>query len=86
VVALGAAGAGRAEATLRVVVACDLGRLSSAQVLAWCRERLAEHKVPRSVVLVEEIPRTSRGKVDREAVLGLVGSCKASGALRSQLR
>lgn len=85
VVALGAAGAGRAEATLRVVVACDPGGLSQDQVLAWCRERLAEHKVPRSVVLVGEIPRTSRGKVDREAVLSL-GSRKAAGALRSLLR
>lgn len=85
VVALGAAGRGRAEATLRVVVACDPGRLSAAQVLAWCRDRLAEHKVPRSVVLVEEIPRTSRGKVDREAVLAL-NPRKVSGVLRSQLR
>lgn len=84
VVALGAAGPGRPEAILRVVVACDPATLSSSQVLAWCRERLAEHKVPRSVVLVEEIPRTSRGKVDREAVLALRPS-KVSGALRSQL-
>lgn len=85
VVALGAEDAGRPEATLRVVVACQAGSLSSSQVLAWCRDRLAEHKVPRSVVLVEEIPRTSRGKVDREAVLALRPS-RASGVVHSQLR
>jgi len=85
VVALGAPGAGRTEATLRVVVACDPGRLTSSQVLTWCREHLTEHKVPRCVVLVDEIPRTSRGKVDRDAVLALAAP-KASGVLRSQLR
>ena len=29
------------------------------------RQRLAEHKVPRSVVFVAELPRTARGKLDR---------------------
>ena len=33
--------------------------------MAFCRSRLAEHKVPRSVRLVAEIPRNARGKVDR---------------------
>lgn len=85
VLALGAADHRRAEQILRVVVACDPGRLSPAQVLDWCRQRLAEHKVPRSVVLVAEIPRNSRGKVDREAARAL-RPCRAASALRSQLR
>jgi acyl-CoA synthetase (AMP-forming)/AMP-acid ligase II len=38
-------------------------------VLAFCRARLAEHKVPRSVRLVSEIPRTPRGKIDRALLL-----------------
>ncbi|HUF79027.1 MAG TPA: fatty acid--CoA ligase family protein [Thermoanaerobaculia bacterium] len=66
-----AVGTEEAEPALRVVVACDPGEISPGRVLEWCRERLAEHKVPRSVVLVDAIPRTSRGKVDREAVLAL---------------
>jgi acyl-CoA synthetase (AMP-forming)/AMP-acid ligase II len=32
---------------------------------------LADHKVPRSVVIVDAIPRTARGKVDSSALLGL---------------
>jgi acyl-CoA synthetase (AMP-forming)/AMP-acid ligase II len=68
-----------------VVVACDPGDVTAGRVLEWCRDRLAEHKVPRSVVLVDEIPRTSRGKVDREAVLSLRPR-RASHAVRSQLR
>jgi long-chain acyl-CoA synthetase len=79
-----ALGTDAAEPTLRVVVACGAGALTTGRVLDWCRERLAEHKVPRSVVLVDEIPRTSRGKVDRQAVLAL-RSRRPSHVLRSRL-
>ncbi|HXU29135.1 MAG TPA: fatty acid--CoA ligase family protein [Thermoanaerobaculia bacterium] len=56
---------------LRAVIACGDGALSTDQVLAWCRPRLAAHKVPRSVVLVRALPRTDRGKLDRAALLDL---------------
>ena len=78
-------GTEQAEPILRVVVACDPGDVTPGRVLDWCRDRLAEHKVPRSVVLIDEIPRTSRGKVDQEAVRSLVPS-RAPDVLRSQLR
>jgi acyl-CoA synthetase (AMP-forming)/AMP-acid ligase II len=55
---------------LRAVVACRPGRLTAEQVVAWCRERLSPHKVPRSVILVEALPRNPRGKLDRAALLG----------------
>jgi benzoate-CoA ligase family protein len=35
---------------------------------AWVRERLAAYKYPRRVVLVEDLPRTHLGKVDRGAM------------------
>jgi acyl-CoA synthetase (AMP-forming)/AMP-acid ligase II len=54
-----------------VVVAGEASRVSHAAVVEWCRARLAEHKVPRSVVLVDEIPRTSRGKIDRRSLAKL---------------
>jgi acyl-coenzyme A synthetase/AMP-(fatty) acid ligase len=56
---------------LRAVVACDPERLSAAEVLAWCRTHLASHKVPRSLILVQRMPRTARGKLDRSALLAL---------------
>ena len=56
---------------LRAVIACGDGALSTDQVLAWCRPRLAAHKVPRSVVVVRHLPRTERGKLDRTALLDL---------------
>ncbi len=56
--------------TVRAVVAAPPGSTSAAAVVAHCRQRLAPYKVPRSVVLVEALPRTARGKLDRRALLG----------------
>ena len=54
-----------------MVIACAPGRLAYEDVLAFCRARLADHKVPRSMILLPAIPRTSRGKIDRRALLAL---------------
>jgi acyl-CoA synthetase (AMP-forming)/AMP-acid ligase II len=62
---------GRSGETLRAVVACRPGRLTAEAVAAWCRAHLAPHKVPRSVLLVEALPRNARGKLDRCALLAL---------------
>jgi long-chain acyl-CoA synthetase len=71
VVVLGVPVPDRSGERLRAVIACEPGRLSVDQVLAWSRERLAPHKVPRSVILVPELPRTPRGKLDRPALVAL---------------
>jgi oxalate---CoA ligase len=44
----------------------------------WMKERLAEHKLPTRWWVVENIPRTSRGKLNREAVKA---TCQAQPAL-----
>ncbi|MGB3564341.1 MAG: fatty acid--CoA ligase family protein, partial [Thermoanaerobaculia bacterium] len=54
--------------TLIALVAANTDHLSTTEVSTWCRERLAAHKVPRQVRIVGEIPRSSRGKIDRQAV------------------
>lgn len=69
VVALGLRNAGGGD-LLRVVIACPVRRVAYADVLAHCRTHLPDHKVPRSIIVVSELPRTSRGKVDRTALLG----------------
>lgn len=58
---------GRGEG-IRAVIACPPGALGVREVLAWCSARLAPHKRPRSVVFVERLPRTARGKLDRAAL------------------
>lgn len=69
VVTLGVARPGQDEKIVRSFVACRPGRLCFEAIQSWCRRHLAEHKVPRSIVLLEELPRTARGKLDREALL-----------------
>jgi len=41
---------------------------TEAQIVAFCKERLADFKVPRKIYIVETIPRTATGKIQRGAV------------------
>ncbi len=69
VVVVGIPSADDGGQTIRAVVACRPGAVTTEAVLGLCRDRLADHKVPRSVRLVSEVPRTPRGKVDYDALL-----------------
>jgi len=40
-------------------------QVDEASIIAWCREHMANYKVPRTVVLVDELPLTASGKVQR---------------------
>ncbi len=44
------------------------GEASEADLAAYCRERLAAFKVPKTIYLVTQIPRTATGKIQRRAV------------------
>ena len=68
---LGVPAPGDGRTIVRAFVACDAASISYADIAAWCRGRLAGHKVPRSIVRLETIPRTARGKIDRPALAGL---------------
>src|SRR5262245_53924183 len=48
------------------VVLSDDSQLDA--LVAWTRRHLAEHQVPHRWYLLKEIPRTSRGKVNRASV------------------
>jgi long-chain acyl-CoA synthetase len=39
-----------------------------AELLAWCRERLAGFKLPRRLTFVNDLPRTATGKVRKQAL------------------
>jgi long-chain acyl-CoA synthetase len=73
VAVLGVPLADRSDPILRAVVACLPGSLTVEEVVAWCRPRLSPHKVPRSIVLVPELPRNTRGKLDRRELQTLRG-------------
>ena len=45
------------------VIAEDGASADPAELVAWCRERLAGFETPKRVVLVDELPVTVGGKV-----------------------
>ncbi len=47
--------------------------ISEDAVLSHARERLGRYKVPKSVVLLDEIPRLGSGKPDRRALMTMAG-------------
>jgi len=79
VVVVGVSSPGLKDEIVRAVIACPSGGLGHDDVVSWCRTRLADHKVPRSVVILDAIPRNSRGKVDRPALARPDSSGKRSG-------
>jgi HIP---CoA ligase len=53
---------------------------SEKQVIEWCRERLANFKVPRSVAFVEALPRNASGKVLKRELRAQAGEPEAAPA------
>ncbi len=66
VVVTGVARSAVADA-LRAVVAAE-PHVTRAAIATACAQRLARYKVPRSIEIVAELPRTGRGKIDRRAL------------------
>ena len=42
--------------------------LNTIEVRSYCAEKLSPYKIPRDVILLEAMPLTARGKVDRRAL------------------
>ena len=51
------------ERVCAAIVSSDESRMSTESVRKWCKERLAPYKVPSEVVLLEELPKNTLGKV-----------------------
>jgi acyl-CoA synthetase (AMP-forming)/AMP-acid ligase II len=51
------------ESVLALVTASAGQSVDEAELIAYCRERLAHYKCPRAVVVVGELPRTATGKI-----------------------
>jgi acyl-coenzyme A synthetase/AMP-(fatty) acid ligase len=68
---LGVSDAVRGQQILACVVAASAAPTASA-IRAHCATRLAAYKVPRTIVWLERIPLTERGKTDRAKLESLV--------------
>ena len=51
------------EAVKAVVVRQTASTLTDAELIAYCRERIAHYKAPKSVDFVDKLPRNASGKV-----------------------
>jgi acyl-CoA synthetase (AMP-forming)/AMP-acid ligase II len=48
--------------------------LDADEVIAWCRDEMANYKVPRRVAIVDELPLNATGKVMKDELRAQVGS------------
>jgi len=44
-----------------------------AEILAWCRDEIANYKVPRAIEIVDELPVNATGKVEKNALRARAG-------------
>jgi amino acid adenylation domain-containing protein len=56
------------EAPVAFVAPRDAAPVSTAELAAFCRERMPEHKVPARFVIVRDLPRNASGKVDKRTL------------------
>ena len=50
------------------------GQVQEAEIIQFCKDRMAAYKYPREVAFVPEIPKTATGKFLRRALRG--GGCQ----------
>jgi len=52
------------------------GDATEKEIIAFARERLADYKVPKKLYIVEQIPRTATGKIQRRSVADTLNPAK----------
>jgi long-chain acyl-CoA synthetase len=62
----------RGEVPIAFVSPIEGAKLDPGEILRFCRERLADYKVPREVRIVEALPRTATGKIAKLELKKLV--------------
>jgi long-chain acyl-CoA synthetase len=53
----------RGEAAIAFVCPVEGAQLQSEEILWFCRERLADYKLPKEIRIVESLPHTATGKI-----------------------
>jgi len=69
---LAAPDARRGQQIVACVVADRSSRVNMLSLRQFCAAQLAAHKIPRTVIFLDAIPLTSRGKTDRTALDAIV--------------
>lgn len=58
----------RDQAVAAAVVPVEPGGVTAEEIIEWCRARLSKFKVPTVVLFVDELPKTSVGKIRKNEV------------------
>ncbi len=56
------------EAIRAIIVCRNNMALAEAELIAWCRERMTHFKCPCSVVVVDTLPKSGTGKVQKNVL------------------
>jgi acyl-CoA synthetase (AMP-forming)/AMP-acid ligase II len=67
------------EVGMAFVVAMPGARPTEEAIIAWAREEMANYKVPRRVVIVEELPMNAVGKVVKPELRAVAAEMKETG-------
>jgi len=54
------------EVGMAFVVTAPGDAVTGADILAWCRDQMANYKVPRNIEIVDELPMNATGKVVKD--------------------
>ncbi len=54
-------------------------RCTAAEIIEHCRPQLASYKIPRAVEFVDDLPKTSTGKILRRALADIVAIAAIEG-------
>ena len=58
----------------RAIVVLKPGEvLSEVEMTTWMRERMASYKIPKSIVFIDELPKTAANKVDKKMLIEQYG-------------
>ena len=63
------------EEIIAFVCPVSRGAVSAEELIAWGRQRIGRDKCPREVRIVEQLPLTAVGKLDRKVLRSLVDPC-----------
>ena len=61
----------RGEIPVAFVVVKPGTEVSSEELIAFCKERLVDYKVPRAINFMDVLPKTGPGKIDKLKLRGL---------------
>jgi acyl-CoA synthetase (AMP-forming)/AMP-acid ligase II len=56
--------------------AIDRGGADPASIIDWCRERMANYKTPRRVLVVDSLPQNASGKVLKHELRSLAARAR----------